>query len=67
MKTNIKKAPAPFQEDLLYFQQFFADFCLCPKSVIITPLRVAGEFKIPVVNRINSRFTALLFLKWVLC
>ena len=64
MKNNIKKAPATFQEYLLYFQQFFAEFCLCPKSVIIIPLRIAGEFKIPVVNRINSRFTSTI-VKWV--
>ena len=29
----MKKAPVKFAEDLLY-----ADFCLCPKSVIITTL-----------------------------
>ena len=39
MKNNIKKAPVKFREDRLYFQHFYADFCLCPKSVIITTLR----------------------------
>ena len=39
MKNNIKKAPVKFQEDLLYFQHFCADFCLCPKLMIITTLR----------------------------
>ena len=39
MKNNIKKAPVKFQEDLLYFLTFYADFCLCPKFVIITTLK----------------------------
>ena len=30
MKNNIKKAPVKLQEDLLYFQNFYADMCLCP-------------------------------------
>ena len=38
MKNNMKKAPVYFREDLLYFQQIYADFCLCPKLVIITTL-----------------------------
>ena len=47
MKNNIKKAPVKFRADLLYFQHsgrsvvfstFYVDFCLCPKSVIITTL-----------------------------
>ena len=33
-----KQAPVKFREDRLYFSAFYADFCLCPKSVIITTL-----------------------------
>ena len=40
MKNNIKKAPVKFREDVLYFQHFYADFCLCPKLVIITTLKL---------------------------
>ena len=36
MKNNMKKAPVKFREDMLYILTFYADFCLCPKSVIIT-------------------------------
>ena len=39
MKNNIKKATVKFREDGLYFSAFYADFCLCPKSVIITTLK----------------------------
>ena len=35
MKNNIKKVLVKFQEDLLYF---YADFCFCSKSVIVTTL-----------------------------
>ena len=38
MKNNIKKAPVKCPEDQL-FSAFYADFCLCPKSVVITILR----------------------------
>ena len=40
MKINIKKAPVKFREDLLYFQHLMLNFCLCPKLVIITTLKV---------------------------
>ena len=42
MKNNIEKAPVKFREDL-----FYADFCLCPKSVIITSLKLyhGGELR----------------------
>ena len=40
MKNNIKKAPVKFREDRLYFQHFMLIFCLCPKSVIVTTLRI---------------------------
>ena len=43
MKNNIKKAPVKFRDDLLYFQHFCADFCLCPKSVIITTLSIISD------------------------
>ena len=41
MKNNIKKAPVKFWEDLLYFLAFYADFCFCSKSVIITTLKIS--------------------------
>ena len=46
MKNNIKKAPVKFREDLLHFLAFYADFFLCPKSVIITILtnnKITGD------------------------
>ena len=42
-KNNIKKAPVKVWEDLLYFSYFDADFCLCPKSVIITTLSAESQ------------------------
>ena len=38
MKRNIKKASVKFRKNLVY-----ADFCLYPKSVIITTLRYGIE------------------------
>ena len=40
MKNNIKKAPVNYRVDRYIFSAFYADFCLCPKSVIITTLKV---------------------------
>ena len=45
MKNNIKKASVKFWEDLLYFSAFYADFCLCTKSVIITTLTLYNVSK----------------------
>ena len=45
MKNNIKKTLVKFREDLLYFLAFYADFCLCPKLVIITILTAKSESK----------------------
>ena len=36
MNNNIKKASVKFWERTVVFSAFYADFCLCPKSVIIT-------------------------------
>ena len=36
MKNNIKKAPVKFS---VVFSELNADFCRCPKSVIITTLK----------------------------
>ena len=38
MKNNINKAPVKFREDVIV-SAFYADFCLCPKLVIIITLR----------------------------
>ena len=46
MKNNIKKAPVKFQGDLLYFSAFYADFCLCPESMIITTLSTFSTSRI---------------------
>ena len=47
MKNNLKKAPVKFREDLLYFQHFYADCCLCPKLVIFTTLKTSFAVLIP--------------------
>ena len=44
MKNNIKKPPVKSREDLLYLSAFYADFCLCPKSVIITTFNGSNTF-----------------------
>ena len=38
MKKNINKASVKFRGKFVIFSEFNADFCLCPKSVIITTL-----------------------------
>ena len=48
MKNNIKKARVKFREDV--FSAFYAEFCLCPKLVIIITLRHFNKF---VMNEIN--------------
>ena len=55
MKNNIKKAPVKFLGRWVIFSAFYADFYLCPKSVIITTLR--GKF---MECSINSQALSLL-------
>ena len=38
MEKQRKKAPVKSREDQLYISALYADFCPCPKSVIITTL-----------------------------
>ena len=38
MKNNTKKASVKFFLRSVIFSAFYADFCFCPKSVIITTL-----------------------------
>ena len=47
MKNNINLESIKFWEDMLYFSAFYADFCLCPKSVITTTFKVVicGKYK----------------------
>ena len=40
MKNKIKKAFDKFLGRFVVFSAFYADFCLCPKSVIITTLKM---------------------------
>ena len=42
MKHNIKKASIKVWEDPLHFLAFYADFRLCPKSVVIITLKLTS-------------------------
>ena len=45
------------------FSAFYADFCLCPKLVIITTLNIVSFWRCDCLNTINSQYLEYCYLR----